>query len=493
MPQHPNRWPEVRERVRELREWWMLVKDIVEQVNRELWEEVINRHYVTRETRDLYNRTKEAQEKAKDSIDELNELIEDAGRRYDFDWENYIFEKSVVHDWVKAKKRFSIPMSLVDEIFYHYSNFWKNWTQQQCINHFKIKPEVWNLLKGRLNLTKHSNIISPESLETTELNWGPEALEEKVYDATYEAINDKYKDRVVNTYKKVFEKVAKDSMKKLANLDYVLSRIERMVKTYQPRDLDIKVQPRENDDVKVVAFGDMHVGRSTDFLMKNMQNMVEDLIASPESTICLINLGDNFEWVMMGSQIMHDWMAYEMDYLWEEQFLKAVEIVEWMITTLVEHWKTVRYHWVTHSNHDRVAKTDDKDPRHILAIAFNEMLKRSLDGIVEKFEYYKDKVKSFQEAGMNFVISHGDAWFDKKKTEQILQMYGQYGIYNICLSWHLHQSSLQEGTNYSRVIAPSMNGGNDYSKGIVISESCPGYVEIKRNHANTADISFRRL
>jgi hypothetical protein len=63
----------------------------------------------------------------------------------------------------------------------------------------------------------------------------------------------------VNTYEKVFEKVAKDSMKKLANLDYFLDRIQTIVKTWEPMDMNIEVQPKKNDDVKVVAFGDMHV------------------------------------------------------------------------------------------------------------------------------------------------------------------------------------------------------------------------------------------
>jgi hypothetical protein len=61
---------------------------------------------------------------------------------------------------------------------------------------------------------------------------------------------------------------------------------------------------------------------------------------------------------------------------------------------------------VTHSNHDRVAKQDEADPRHILAVAFNELLKRSLAGKVEQFHYYKDRVKAFQEAGMNFIATH---------------------------------------------------------------------------------------
>jgi hypothetical protein len=478
--------------VRKLKEEWVKTTAIIEQVQQELGI-YINKDYVSRHTRDIIPKIKELQEDTRGEIDELNHLIDDNKPNYDFDGENYIFEKSVTIEWMKAKKRFSIPMKLVDDIFHHYSIYWKNWSQQQCIDHFKVKPEVWNLLKSRLNLTKYCNVVSPESLELTANKWGEEALEEKIYHATYEAITDKYKDKVVNTYEKVFEKVAKDSMKKLANIDYFLDRIQTIVKTWEPLDVDIQIQPKQNNDVKVVAFGDMHVGRSTTYLMENVKAMLSNLIDSPESTIVLINLWDNFEGVMAWSQSMHDGMVYEMDLFWEEQFLKAVEIIEMMVNVLVQNWKTVRYHWVTHSNHDRITKSDENDPRHILAIAFNELLKRSLSGKVEEFHYYKDRVKSFQEAGMNFIATHWDLWFDKKRTEQILQMYGQYGIYNICLSWHMHQSALSEWTNYSRVIAPSLNGENEYSKGVVIAKSAPWYVEIKPNESNTADISFKRL
>lgn len=73
---------------------------------------------------------------------------------------------------------------------------------------------------------------------------------------------------------------------------------------------------------------------------------------------------------------MHDSQQLELDLIGSQQMMKSIDLLENFILQLVEAGKVVYYHGVTHSNHDRISKYDENDPEHILAIAFNEILKR---------------------------------------------------------------------------------------------------------------------
>lgn len=470
---------------------WLESEEIVGKCRNEL-NIAVSMDQIELRRREFDEEVSEQRSEWREFIDDLNQSVEE--RSYETDDDHYIFYKAAVDsDWAKIRKRFRIPILLIDKLFYHFSRYGKNRTQQQIIDEFWLKPEAWNLIKSRLSLTKFSNVLSPISLERAEANGGTEAVEEKLIDATHEAITDKYKARLVNTYEKQFNKIAKDAMSKVLNQEHVLEQLHAAVQLHEPRTIDFAIQPAENNDEKIVAFWDLHIGRTTDATEERVSVMLDNLKNSPEWIITLINLWDNREWVMMWSQIMHDWQQLEMDLIGSQQMLRSIDILENLIIELARAGKTVKYHWVVHSNHDRVNKSDDSDPEHILAIAFNEILKRWLRNVVSEFTYHRERVKSFQESWMNFIISHWDLWFDKKKAEQILMMYWEYGVHNICLSWHLHQAKLEEWTRYTRISVPSMNGGNTYSREQIISESAPGYVEIKKNRAGTADVLLRRL
>lgn len=434
----------------------------------------------------------EGQSASREFIEGVNNSVEE--RSYEVDDEHYIFYKAAVdNNGEKIRKRFRIPISMVDKLFYHFSRYGKNWTQQQIIDEFGLKPEAWNLIKSRLTLSKFSNVLSPISLERAEANWWEEALEQRMIDATHEAINDKYKERLVTTYDKQFHKIAKKALSRTLNQDYVIEQIQELLPLHKPREITFEIPELANTDEIVFAFGDMHVGRTTTDVVNRMAQMLHYITQCPESVITLINLWDNREWVMMWSQIMHDSQQLENDLIGSQQMFAALDILENFITELVRAGKSVKYHAVIHSNHDRVSKSDENDPEHILAIAFNELLKRGVSNMVQEFTYHRERVKNFEAAGINFVISHGDLWFDKKKTEQILMMYWDSSLYNVCLSWHLHQAKLEEGTRYTRVSVPSINWGNMYSKEMIIAESAPWYVAIKKNSAGTADILLKRL
>lgn len=480
---------EIRERAVELKKSWSKVQEIAEKLFTEFQQTVAPRT-IFYWTKDILEEVGKQRKDNQDFIKDLNDSVWE--KQYEVEDDSYIFYKKVQTKEGPVTKKFKIPISLADDLFYHYSRHGKWWTQQQIIDNFQITSEAWMLIKNRLGLNTFSNVFSPEGMER-EAEKGDEYVTQKIMDVTHKAIEDKYKQKLIATYDKQYKKIATQAMRKSMNQDYLLERIEEALQWYRPLTLDFPRPVPNNKEEKVVAFGDMHIGRTTEHVERRMWEMLEDLIASPEGTIVLINLWDNWENVMMGSQLMHDGQQLEMDLIWSEQVFKSVEIIENFIVSLYKAGKVVKYHGVVHSNHDRVTKNDESDPQHILSLLFNHLLKVSLNGVVQEFNYHKERVFNFQEAGMNFVVSHGDMWFDKKRTEQILMMYWAYWIHNICLSGHLHQAKLEEWTGYTRISVPSMNSGNLYSKEQIISEASPGYVEILPNRWWSADVLVRRL
>ena len=83
-------------------------------------------------------------------------------------------------------------------MFTRYSRYGSNWTGQQCIDYFKLKPVVWNMLRSRLDLSKNSDVLSPIGLARLE-KINEELVDKKIQEATYENIQNKYKGKYIKT------------------------------------------------------------------------------------------------------------------------------------------------------------------------------------------------------------------------------------------------------------------------------------------------------
>lgn len=73
-------------------------------------------------------------------------------------------------------------------------------------------------------------------------------------DATHEAIVDKHKAKLVTTYEKQFNKVAKKAISRTLNQDYVLELIENAVSAHQPIEVRFPESVADNTDLKIVVF-----------------------------------------------------------------------------------------------------------------------------------------------------------------------------------------------------------------------------------------------
>ena len=78
---------------------------------------------------------------------------------------------------------------------------------EEILQKYKIKPEVFTLLKNKLRLYKASDVISPFTAETLP----EEELDEKIHEAIDDNIS-RTKEKMIKTYEVTFKKEAKKAM-----------------------------------------------------------------------------------------------------------------------------------------------------------------------------------------------------------------------------------------------------------------------------------------
>lgn len=90
-------------------------------------------------------------------------------------------------------------------------------------------------------------------------------------------------------------KQANKAIKTVASIDSIISHINDKIAEFEIQGFDaIEVVP-ENADAYTIAFGDLHIGRSTEYARDSMQKLTNIAVNRPESRIVLACVGDIFE------------------------------------------------------------------------------------------------------------------------------------------------------------------------------------------------------
>jgi len=190
--------PEIQEKVLEVYEELNSIRWTRDKVN-----QLLNISLTFHNVRDIVQWTQEDIEHIKTVLEEMNEDIAWV-QRYEIKDNDYI----LTHKWLN--KVFKISIDLVDNIFKDYSYHWNNLSWEEILRKYKIKPEVFSLIKSKLRLYKASDVISPHTAETLP----EEELDIKIHEAIDENIS-KTKEKMLNTYEKQFKKVALSAIKKV--------------------------------------------------------------------------------------------------------------------------------------------------------------------------------------------------------------------------------------------------------------------------------------
>lgn len=315
-------------------------------------------------------------------------------------------------------------------------------------------------------------------------------LEEWDFDDDIEEISEKelnevIKKRAQKSWWKIYNKKVKDALTFMYTAEEISELFAEALDSYERT---TKLQDTEGYTPyynAIVFVGDLHFWRSTPLLLENRSKMIKYLLHRDfdEVTICL--MWDLIETPRVTG--MHDSQVLEMDYLWVNQALWCVDMLQGGISKLIDSWMSVKILWLNW-NHHRMSKERDWDPERIVWCMMYEMLKRFFPNT--SIKYSKDWVITESIGDYNLILSHWDNGFNSKSDTQILQALGKVGMKNIIASGHRHTSQMTQGNGYTRLFVPSLNGESEYEKQKFISKTNPWFVVLSIEDEGFNDLQF---
>lgn len=295
-------------------------------------------------------------------------------------------------------------------------------------------------------------------------------------------LTEEYQEKVEKAWNKQRNKNIEEALFYKASLDNTIKFFQEAMKKIKPIKLGKQKQSKKKDAHAYYVIADLHYWRTTERLYKSFESLVDSV---EEKEITLIILWDLFESPILWG--MHDSQAEEMDIIWVDQVVWCMNLITLSVKKLFEKWVVVRKILGLTWNHDRVSRNKEADPQRIVGILGYTYLKKQLEWLCPVV-FDANKVLKYVDWDINFILHHGDNGFNAKSSMQILHTRWEIGKHNLILSWHYHIQTMESGTNYTRIIVPSMNEESQFEKHQFITKSKPWYLVIKED-----GITFRNL
>jgi len=391
-------------------------------------------------------------------LEELNNDINSKEKYQIINDEFYILYHS------KLKKEYKIKIKTVDEIFKDYSNHWNNLNWQEILEKYKLKPEVFNLIKSKLWLYKTSNVISPYTLNKLEQE-GDETVVERIIEDAIEENIDTFKGKFVKTYDKKFKQEAKKAFWIVWNVEYYLENLYEVIKKYEPKKIELpnlNMLTTSNKEL-VIVMTDIHLGKkNTNKILEDISKIKYYIEFSKEEKIKLIFLWDLVE--NLSQSLMHSWQHITADINNPfELMLKAADIFSELLLDIRKMWKKVSFYWIPW-NHDRVTAKNEDDMLRIGWLTIYELMKRWLSNTDIVVEYWKNTINTIDTEDFGIILSHWENWFNNKKPEDLLWKYWDKQKFNIILSWHTHQHKQEIGKGFAKIVVAPLAGPWDFDE-----------------------------
>lgn len=436
------------------------------------------------------------QEGINNAINELNSDI-DSVKRYTVQNWNYLFNLRRTNDYGEEYfEEIVLPVKLVDWLFYDFSTYWNNLSWLAILQKYRLKPEVFAALKGRLWLYKASNVISPHTLEEST----DEEVSALIENAVERSIQDKYKEKFVATYDKVFEKKAKEAFKVAWNIENVAEIVRESIKDLDPIKVDrIDVdKARErlevNSDIAIFLTSDYHFWEDDDLLLEaRLDAVLDDMLTTPEMVINWISLWDLAETFI--EEWMHPGQVNRMEKQWFDLVKYVYQVFASRIATLATSGKKVIVDWQW-GNHDRDWKSNTMDRPRTWALVVWEMIELSLRNFIEQwlveFRNYKTATIRQRVWKLWIIANHGDWMFHKMKNSDVLAKFWFWSdTYHVILEWDKHHFIAKQDTNSIRVVTSSIKSGWQYAEEVIYKDSVPWYLKIKETKTWKANVSMK--
>lgn len=438
------------------------------------------------DVKEIWLKSRELMNSAHTELKELNDAIQE-DKKYDFIDNHYIIFTNVNSPTGKVKERYKLPVELVDKIFNDYSRHGANLSWQAIMQKYKLKPNVWNLIKNNIGLYKDSHILSPMSMDIAEEKG---ELEDVILDATWENFQDKYKGKYKEAHVQTLEKLVKKQAKTLGTIEGFLEQLAPLVNSIKP----IKVEAIKHKNYKWVTpvyhIGDTHLWkRETQKVVSRLDIVAKDIMSNPSKDIYINCLGDIFEALMQGG--MHSWQVETMEWIyWSDLFMYWVNVFVDFFKKILKTGKTIHFIGIG-GNHDRASTLNEGDNERIYATIFYEMLKAYMQNTKMTFQIIRDKIGTFEVDDIQYLVHHGER-LDKKNPEKIAWKFADTGKQVVLVSAHEHNEQIYTGKNVTHLKINSLAGQNTYDKDLLL-DSYPWYARTERNEFWLPDIHSKRL
>lgn len=330
-----------------------------------------------------------------------------------------------------------------------------------------VKEEFW---LQTLSPTTVLNIMKEE--------WFTDAQE----GVNEEVIDEKIITQLATSWSRTYNKKAQEALKYKATADKLIADfIKALKEVWLKQDstpITIKELSTVEEELRLLC-GDFHYWRTTETVKDNFSALINTAIHSWCNKINLVLM-----WDLIESPIvtwMHDWQVLDMDVFGIKQALWCIDMIAGGIKFLLWNNKQVEIFWLN-GNHVRMSKSRDWDPERIVGSMMYETLKYIFPDI--PITYSPDWILTKETEYCNFILAHGDNWFNQKPDAQIMASLWVYGKLNIIASGHWHTSQMTQGNWYVRLQIPSINTQSEYEKHKFISKSRPWYVLLEERKWN---------
>lgn len=387
---------------------------------------------------------------------------EEIKTRYHVSTDKYIFEP--------RKGTFLLPIEVVDELFYSYSEHGLNWSSQQIIQHFKLEPWQWHAIKSALYLYKKSPIFAPHTISLTD----PDTMRQMISDKLAQHVNT-IPQQIEREYHANLLKEYKKTIKRQASQDFFYTTIADELVDLLPT---IQIERKEYNVGKAkkriinVIWADLHFGAKNPdnphlptygaiVLQKAFEEQVLPVINQYQADeVNLFLAGDLIE-SATGLNHPNSWQGMEPGLFGAELIY---ECVEFLLNACTNITNLKRVYGVA-GNHDRSTPDNRHDTKGVFATLIFGFLKRPLEQAGVQVTY-DPRVLSTLEDGINYIMSHGHEKLTNK-PEQLVLKYGVRNTFTVCISGHWHTRKILDDSDLLRnVVVASIFPGNDYSIGI---------------------------
>jgi len=386
------------------------------------------------------------------------------GEKYQIVDDHYIWDS-------KKAGKIKISIEDADKLFFEYSVFGLDLSQEQVRRKHGFSIPQWNTIKATLWLYKKSNIFSPYTADKTPTENLQTMMQEKLqmkYNDKNRMIEDEARKHTIKEYKKV---IRDSSIDKFASNEF-LHELNSLLPDREIIKINTSVCKKDSPVDVFAAIADLHVGAKSEGLLKTPDFNMEILKARLSEVADRINeqhgknvtvsvLGDLIE-SFTGMNHPNSWQSMEFGVYGAKAVFAAYSVLSDFFNK-INNLKNIK---LIGGNHDRSTSDNKIDRKSTIAELVFLMLEEKY-GKIYDIEY-SCLILTHDLPNTKLILSHGDRKILKSAGTSLdakVIEHGDVSKFNIILTGHLHSRGVNEDkVHYRWYKVPSIFSGNFYSE-----------------------------